>query len=108
MSSLDGTEDDHTYREASSKQVGEDVEEKKENLGMGWNGVSSELEEGLTFESRSEVKKFMTHYGRSKYSSLVITAGGASDGCTSKQVNMIVSVDNIQLCLWSWKNICCH
>ena len=109
---------DHTYGgKAKVKEVSEDMEEKEEKLDKGWNGVSSELEVGMTFESRSEVKKFMTQYGRSKCSSMVITGGGASDGCKSKQVNLVlfcfkcdtdlVSSDNIQLRLWSWKNICC-
>ena len=79
---------DHTYGgKAKVKEVAEDMEEK---LDKGWNGVSSELKEGMTFESRSEVKKFMTQYGLSKCSSMVITGGGASDGCTSKQVNFVL------------------
>ena len=78
---------DHTYGENS--KVMEDVLEKEEEHEKGWDGVSSELEVGMTFELRSQVKKFMSQYGERTHSSMVVTVGGASDGCKSKQVNLV-------------------
>ena len=58
------------------------VEEEKQ-----WDGVSSSLELGLTFRTRSQVKKFVTIYGQKCKCKLVVSSGGASDGCKSDKVS---------------------
>ena len=51
-----------------------------------WNGVSLQVQVGLTFTSRSEVKKFISKFGETNNCKLVVTSGGASDGCKSRKV----------------------
>ena len=51
-----------------------------------WNGLSTNLEVGLTFSSRSDVRKFIKLYGEKNETKFVVSAGGASDGSKSRQV----------------------
>ena len=51
-----------------------------------WDGVSSDLVVGLSFKTRSQVKKFVAKYGERTNSKLIVTSGGAGDSCTSNKV----------------------
>ena len=51
-----------------------------------WDGKSSELNLGLTFSTRNQVIEFINKYGTRKLCKMVVTRGGVSDGCKSRQV----------------------
>ena len=57
-----------------------------EEIDMSWNGMSSDLVIGLTFQSRSQVKKFVSLYESRVKSKLIIVSGGASESSTSRKV----------------------
>ena len=52
-----------------------------------WNGFSTELSVGLAFHSRNDVRKFVSGYCERVGNKMFVTAGGASDGCTSNSVS---------------------
>ena len=54
-----------------------------------WSSASPSyaLEAGLVFSSRADVRMFIAGYSRQAKSKFVVSAGGASDGCSSRQVN---------------------
>ena len=51
-----------------------------------WDGRSDKLQVGLTFQSRSLVKKFLSGYGDQSLCNMVVAEGGVQDGCKSRKV----------------------
>ena len=51
-----------------------------------WDGGSDTLEVGLTFQSRSLVKKFLSGYGDQSFCNMVVAEGGVQDGSKSRKV----------------------
>ena len=51
-----------------------------------WNGKCTNLEVGLSFSSRDDVRRFMTLYSESVGNKMVVTAGGATADCKSNSV----------------------
>ena len=52
-----------------------------------WNSLSTELSVGLASHSRNDVRKFVSGYCERVGNKMFVTAGGASDGCTSNSVS---------------------
>ena len=52
-----------------------------------WDGKSSELNLGLTFTTRNQVREFVNKYGTMKLCKMVVTRGGASDGLERYEID---------------------
>ena len=64
----------------------ENFQEAVEKVDMSWNGESSDLMDGLTFQSRRQVKKFVSLCATRDKCNMVVMSGGAGDSCKSKKV----------------------
>ena len=65
-------------------------DEKLKQHEFSWDGISDRLRVGLTFQSRTLVKKFLSIYGERSLCNMVVTMGGATDGCKSRQVSQLL------------------
>ena len=93
---------DHSYAVTMTGGVEAEESAGTENL---WSIASNsfDLEAGLVFESRAEVRRFITGYSIQSKSKLVVSAGGASDGCSSRQVNYLNNISPLSLYLFGCK-----
>ena len=53
-----------------------------------WDEKSVDLKIGLKFPNRDSVKKYLKMYGEENNTNMVISKGGLSDGCKSKQLQL--------------------
>ena len=74
--------------ESSQQPIEEDNGDMLENIKLPnlWDGVCDSLHVGMMFQSRSIVKKFLSIYGERPFCNMVVSVGGATDGCKSRQV----------------------
>ena len=63
--------------------VREEADEKNKKE---WDGKSVKLEIGLTFQARSEARKFVKMYGDSVFCKMSAKDGGDSGGCKSRKI----------------------
>ena len=63
-----------------------DVKEEADEKTKEWDGKSVKLEIGLTFQARSEARKFVKMYGDSVFCKMSAKDGGDSGSCKSRKI----------------------
>ena len=80
--------EEDNIEESSEQPIKDDDGDLLENIKLPneWDGVCDSLHVGMMFQSRSLVKKFLSKYGERTFCNMVVSIGGATDGCKSRQV----------------------
>ena len=88
------TEENTNTQKEDKETQGNEVEEcanmsRDEEENLLWDGESDELKVGLTFNSRAQARSFVKKYSDRVKCKMIVSAGGAGAGCTSRQVEYL-------------------